>query len=295
MKALIWGAGECYEKNANLIQYHIGRGMEVVGITSDDVNFGKLDGFSFIAKNSVADVDFDFILVCIMNISSSLMKEICEISKREETCIYSVSILQVFDLDFEKLLRLSNQKLSIFANNCWGGYAYNLFGQQFRSPFINMYENDQEWVNFLKNPKESIREGIVLAEAKRNGTKDWPVFDLSGLKLYMLHYRDGVEIAEKKWNERVVRINWDSLFVHMYSEDENVIEQFCELPYRKKIVFTPCKLNLPGVYTIDVDKINPKSNAKDISFGIAKQRYKYIDMMELLLTGEIVELGRYDK
>lgn len=47
--------------------------------------------------------------------------------------------------------RLKNKEFSLIANNCNGGFILHDLGLQFRSPFVNLYINPNDYIFILEN------------------------------------------------------------------------------------------------------------------------------------------------
>ncbi len=103
----------------------------------------------------------------------------------------------------------------------------------------------------------------------------------------MNHYPDREE-AEKKWYERVNRINWNNLFVMMFSTDLKCVEEFSNLSYQKKVCFTSLITDIPSACHIPVDKIDPTRELWQIVNGTAQGVYSLFDPIELLLSGRVI-------
>jgi len=67
--------------------------------------------------------------------------------------------------------------------------------------------------------------------------------------IHFLHYKT-FEEAQEKWNKRKQRINWDNLFVMMYTSEMEEAERFDRLPYEKKICFVPFETDIPSACNI---------------------------------------------
>lgn len=161
-------------------------------------------------------------------------------------------------------------------------------GLKVRSPFFNMWESDKEFVEFLKNSRHILKEEKLLfcRTAYNESLKiDYPIYDLAGMRLYMNHYPDR-EKAESKWYERIERINWNNLFVMMYSDDLYCIEEFSKLIYGKKICFTSLDTDIPYTFYIPLEKVGSQKMLWQIVNGSAVGQYKLYDKIELLLSGE---------
>lgn len=194
-KVLIWGTAIEYDQYLVAIKYYEDRkSLQVVGVTSDDHYYSYLDGYPFVPKQDLMKISFDRILIC---------------ASKEKT---------------------ADIRISIFACNCWGGQVYKRLGLKVRSPFYNMYELVPGYVRFLKNAKEILlHERLQFREKQYNDELSfyYPVYDLAGMELHMNNSPDPEE-AERKWYERCARINWDNLFVMMYSDSEKYAEEFAD-------------------------------------------------------------------
>lgn len=186
----------------------------------------------------------------------------------------------------EKYRRLQSSRLSIFSVNCFGGFISHALGLQFQSPFINMFLNAQDYLRFLHNPQAYLGKNLVLKEMKWNAPLkfDYPVVKLGDIELHMNHYRDFDE-ANKIWERRKARINWDNLLVTMHTEDEKSLQEFDALPYGKKICFVPFKSDLNSAWYI-----NPELR-KDLSFWAIITRFAqgspfYYEPFDMLLYGK---------
>lgn len=133
--------------------------------------------------------------------------------------------------------KLKNKTFTLFSSNCNGGCICHDLGLQFRSPFINLYLNAEDYIKFLKDPKGYLETAL---EFPADNEKPYPVGILKDIALHFMHYHSPEE-AEEAWNRRKKRINWDNLFILWADKDgctEELLQQFDALPYRNIIVFT---------------------------------------------------------
>lgn len=119
----------------------------------------------------------------------------------------------------------------------WGGVLSHDLRLQFLSPTINLYFSAQDFIKFIKNMKEYLRYEFVDVT-----TEDdiWPVAKLGDLTLQLVHYENVYE-AEKAWNRRKSRINWDKMCFIMNDRNgctEEELRQFDSLNFKNKIFFT---------------------------------------------------------
>lgn len=54
-------------------------------------------------------------------------------------------------INWKNRLRLRNRMPSIIASQCTGGFIYHWLGLQFKSPFINLWLDNESFVTMLEN------------------------------------------------------------------------------------------------------------------------------------------------
>ncbi len=189
-----------------------------------------------------------------------------------------------------KYRKLQRSNLSIFAMNCFGGLISNNLGLPFRSPFINMFMTEEDYIKFLSRPRKYMNEELIFwkTEFEINLKFDYPVFALNDVLIYMNHYRDPDQ-AIKTWNERKQRINWDNIFVAGYTETPEILAQFDELSIEKKMCFVPFRSKLASACYINA-QLRDNRNSGSI-FGLAVNDYGsgrpwYYDPFDMLLRGK---------
>lgn len=100
-----------------------------------------------------------------------------------------------------------------------------------------------------------------------------------------------MEEVEAKWYDRVGRINWDNLFIMMFTNKWESIEAFDTLDYNKKICFVPFEnVNLPrSAFSLQIANHNEMRNVPLYKMvnGIPKGEYHDYDLAELLLAGRV--------
>lgn len=98
--------------------------------------------------------------------------------------------------------------MTILASNCMGGLIYHDLGTPFISPTINTRIDSPDFVKFICNLDEYLSKPLLFYP-----TKDpFPVARLGDIVINFVHYHTADE-AEKKWQERVKRIDWNNVFV----------------------------------------------------------------------------------
>lgn len=110
-----------------------------------------------------------------------------------------------------------------------------------------MYERIPDYLQILSNPKQylSIEPKLERYEYDSALQREYPVGRVDDVELHFNHYFTFDE-AINKWNSRVAKVNWNNLFVMMYTDDYEEANRFIDLPYVKKYVsFHLKRLNRP--------------------------------------------------
>ena len=121
--------------------------------------------------------------------------------------------------------RLTNQGMSVISANCVGAFILHDLNQPFNSPFVNLYLDPSDFVQFIQTEKP------------------YPVGLLDDLKVHFMHYHSEQE-AKEKWEARSHRLDFDNLFIMMTDKDGGKgakyedLQAFDNLPYPNKVVFT---------------------------------------------------------
>lgn len=171
---------------------------------------------------------------------------------------------------------------------------YHRLGLKVYSPFFNMFELDKEYIEFLENAQWILKkERLRFCKMEYNQILniDYPVYDLAGMKIYMNHYSDR-EKAECKWYERSGRINWDNLFIMMYSDNLDCIEKFAKLPFKKKVCFTSLHVDIPNAFYVPLEKVGSGKSLWQVVNGSAVGKYKLYDLIEMLNNGDAIYTNR---
>lgn len=136
-----------------------------------------------------------------------------------------------------KRIRLKNTTPTIISSNCNGEYWYYDMKLRFLSPTINLSFDMNDYVKMLENLHWYMDQPI---EPCKDNSFDYPTGMLSDIKIRFNHY-SSFEEAEKKWEERKKRINWNNLFIIGIDGDNCTYEsmlRFDNLPFKNKVIFT---------------------------------------------------------
>ncbi|PVX33015.1 uncharacterized protein (DUF1919 family) [Pasteurella langaaensis DSM 22999] len=131
--------------------------------------------------------------------------------------------------------RLKNHQMSVISSNCNGALMLHDLGEQFRSPFVNLYLAPADFIKYLQNPTFYHTQILQFEQTEQ----PYPVATLADIRLHFMHYHSEQD-AREKWQQRSARINWDNLFIIMTDRDgftEADLQAFDALPYTHKVVF----------------------------------------------------------
>lgn len=204
-------------------------------------------------ENSIAALNYDIVLVGGNNNVS--MPAILERAKKLNVDANKIVLdrtVCVPGFTLEKYQRLRRSQLSILANNCWGDFDSKL-------KLVRMM-----WQEELKF--------------------NYPVFRIKDVHLMMNHYND-VDVARAKWKARCRRINWNNLFVFMYTAKPELLEEFDKLPFERKACFVPFETDLPSGFYVEPKFVRGDPFWRVIN-GIAQNDIACFDLWDLLLDGK---------
>ena len=196
----------------------------------------------------------------------------------------------------KKYRQLQHSKLSMFSQNCFGGFISNTLGLPFNSPFVNLWLMADDFIRFLQNPKIYIEAQPIfekLRDKSNEAPNGYPVVSLGNIYLNMMHYHNADE-ALKKWNERKQRINWYNIIMIASAENEEMLEKFNALPYGKKVCFTSFKNELESAFYINKDFTDKFFNRNVENWEVwgkfAQGEIFYYDVFDMLLYGKKTQL-----
>lgn len=147
-----------------------------------------------------------------------------------------------------------------------------------------------DYIKLLKNLKYYLSLQLKFKKYAYNDELkiNYPVCMLDDVELYFNHY-SSLEDVERKWYERVNRINWDNLFIMMFTEDEKVLEIFDSLDYSKKVCFVPFKSDYQSAFFMQIVKNKEMYNIPfyDVVNKTVKGFFYDYDLIKLLSIGVV--------
>lgn len=140
-------------------------------------------------------------------------------------------------IDENNRKRLTNTDFTLICSNCAGGFLYHWLGLQFRSPFINLFMSNEDFLFALGHFDEFISTEIT---EDTESDKSYPVgIGFGGVRLHFMHYPSFADALEK-WNTRKARIDMSNAAIMLtnFEGDYSILERFERLPFKNKKVFT---------------------------------------------------------
>ena len=127
-----------------------------------------------------------------------------------------------------KRLRKKNQNhsFSLISNDCVGGVIYHDLGEQFRSPTVNLWIPNSQFLEFAQNLKYYLSCEI---KETPDAAKSYPVGTIIPkddqhipIEVNFMHY-PSFEAGYEKWKERSARVDYDNLYYiwHFFDDDDN--------------------------------------------------------------------------
>ena len=243
-KIVVWGLGSVYNKHLNLLKYYeFNAQFQVVALTATKIpRYDIIDEYPVIKADSLFEIAFDYIIVMNDKNYKEIMNEAINQGIPKEK-ILPYRILEIPFLKFDEYIRLKESNISIISNNCWGGMVYYTLGIECCSPFKNLFLEDSDYIKLLENIYDylSLDLKFLRYDIDMHSHKKYTVMELGDV-LFHCNHDSEPEFAIKSWKRRREKINYNNLFIEMYTVNEKVADRFLELKqYSKKICFTPFK------------------------------------------------------
>jgi Exopolysaccharide biosynthesis protein len=172
--------------------------------------------------------------------------------------------------NIESTLNSNDESFSIICNNCLGGFIYQYYNLEYRTPTLGLFILAEDYIKFLSNIKYYLSKELEFIDPKDSihyeefkdvkMSIEFPIGRLYDIEIYFLHYKNKEEASEK-WTRRVNKINWNDLII-ILAENETcnyeIIKQFDALPFKNKVCFTKeCYPEIKSSCSIEEMK-NPK-------------------------------------
>ena len=254
-KIIIWGLGGVYNKHLNVIKYFEStQSIEVIALTANNLpDISILDGYRVVPVTMIQSLDYDYIMIMNDVHFTDIVKTALENGVLRER-ILTVRILEIPNLNFNEYIRLKKSRLSIISNNCWGGIVYNNLGMECLSPFKNLFVEDDDYIRLLTNLKGYLEERIRFSHyaIDEHSKKEYPVMMIGDIAIHCNH-DDNPETAARNWEKRCEKLNYNNLFIEMYTENPEIADQFQAMErYEKKICFVPFESGNENAFRLEL-------------------------------------------
>lgn len=127
---------------------------------------------------------------------------------------------------------------SLFCNNCTGAMMLHDLGLEFRSPFVNLWIEPDDFIALCERPLELLRDGVL---EPYDSPYPYPAGQIEGHPIYFQHY-DSFDQAATIWHRRITRVDWYDFWVLLVNRDTTSPElarRFNALPNEHKLVLEP--------------------------------------------------------
>lgn len=249
-RVLIYGLGEQYNRNFNILKYfEITGQFEIAGVTAKHTpDAVMLDGYPLVTYEKLYETEFDFVIVMSDIYFAEIVEELTGLGISRSS-ILSYRVLQIPSFNFERYIAFKDSNISIVSNNCWGGVIYRTLGLECRSPFKNLSVGETDYLKLLERFRYYMGCELTFLEYafNTNSQKNYPVMLLDDIKVHCNHDTDPLE-ATAKWNRRKKKLNYDNLFVEMYTESRETMEAFLKIEgYKQRLCFVPFETDMSNV------------------------------------------------
>ena len=243
-KVILWGSYAEYGMFCKHLQMEVLKGnmqIEAVVLNGDHL-MSRLDGIEVIKVEELLLREYDY-LIDMNQAGRGVIMRLLELLQVPRSKVIPVNIFKHPYFDLQRWIAVKESKVSIISNSCWGGITYHSLGLEFRSPFINLFLDDDDYLRLLENFKYYMEQPLSFLEEKYeiNLKRNYPVIGIDDVTLFFNHYTD-FESAVGIWEKRKQRLNYDNLLVEMKIESRGELERFLALPFEHKVGFStvPC-------------------------------------------------------
>lgn len=223
--------------------------FNIIGVLAHDHICGNIDGIPVIQINDISNIDFDYCIIGREYNYINSYRQLLSLGVKEEQII-SQSVMEIPGFTFEKYKCLRDSNLTIISSGCMGGFLYHLFKLPFLSPTINLSFSNEDFIKFSSNLYKYLNSNLFYLRDEYNAgdRHNYPICKLGkDVNVKMVHYKEFKE-ANKKWNERKRRINWENILYLMTTDDENILEKFDSTLLGNTICFVPFRSNIKSAW-----------------------------------------------
>ncbi len=221
-RIIICGCGADYWEDRDEIKQLEQEGMiQVVGVSDRKFPEGSIfDGYMVIRRDMIAEYSFDNILVLSAVYGKEIKSELIRMGVAPQALEYELP---------SRYIDRSYNGISIFSNNCWGGFAAHTLGIRFCSPTVNLWIADQDFLRFLENLKYYLSlEPVMTGWSGARSCYDmerYPMLSVGDITLQCNHDTDP-DVAIEKWQRRKQRVNYDNMIAVFITDVPSLEKKF---------------------------------------------------------------------
>lgn len=184
--------------------------------------------------------------------------------------------------------KLTNKNFTIISQNCIGGVIYHQLGMDFKSPTINMFLEDDNFIKLVYNFRHYM--GInpePLLECYVDPLDDnvrYPKIKIEDIEICCLHYKNCKDAIDA-WNRRRKRVNFDNIYVianswNLHNDIDN-IKKIAMCPY-KTVVFSTIDVPFDNVILLNGEgwKLDSRNILRpNLTDDVPGKSYKYFEKL----------------
>ncbi|MBQ7493128.1 MAG: DUF1919 domain-containing protein, partial [Selenomonadaceae bacterium] len=113
------------------------------------------------AGKDISSLDKDFDVILVVGAKEIGMNKITQAARQlrlPEEKLLGDWIVCIPGFTLEKYRKLQRSRLSIISRQCFGGCVSKMLGLPFRSPFVNLWINGEDFIKFLRAPSIYLEE-----------------------------------------------------------------------------------------------------------------------------------------
>ena len=297
LNTILWGAGEIYNTHLNGIRYfELTTPINIVGIISENISDKQsvLDGYPVLNKHHVRWENIDLVIIMSQRYLREILSEIENITVGKIKVV-SFRVTEIPGVKLTEYIKLVDEKISIVSNNCWGGLVCRTLGIECRSPFKNLFLQDDDYLRVISDLKRYMcyEPEFARFDIDIHSKEKYPVLRIADAEIHCNH-AENIETAISEWNRRRKKINLDNIFYEMYTEDKGVADKFISITKgKKRICFLPKEKNEDkdenGLLYVDLQI--EKKELWELVNEYASPRGIKLDLVNMLLENKIVKRG----
>lgn len=202
-KVILWGSHAEYSIFYKHLYLEVLKGnMQIMAIVLKGDRLAAIDGIEVIRTEELMIREYDY-LIDMNQSGRELIIRLLELLKVPRSKVIPAKIFMHPYFDLQRWIAVKESRVSIIADNCWGGITYHSLGLEFLSPFINLFLEGDDYLRLLENFNYYIEQPLLFIEEKyeTNLKRNYPVIGLDDVTLFFNHYTD-FESAVGIWERR---------------------------------------------------------------------------------------------